>query len=147
MQCGNPACAPIDTVVRIIYQNNCGTVFAVPCEAHEVEPRDIDECMPPAEFFERWSSGEQVRWPPEPENPEPGPIPDVELRFAVGDRVECCIARGPDGWAPGVIVSLWYRARSWPTGQYAPYQVKLDIYDSLIFAPQDRDNCIRKAQQ
>ena len=84
---------------------------------------------------------------PPPENPEPGPIPDVQLRFAVGDRVECCISRGPDGWKPGVIVSHWYRAASWPTGQYAPYQVRLEGIDSLIFAPQDRDNCVRKAQQ
>ena len=147
MACGVPNCSPIDTVVRIIYQNNCGTFFAVPCEAHEVELIDIEEMMPPAEYFGRWNSGETVQWPPPPENPEPGPIPDVQLRFAVGDRVECCISRGPDGWKPGVIVSHWYRAASWPTGQYAPYQVRLEGIDSLIFAPQDRDNCVRKAQQ
>ena len=84
---------------------------------------------------------------PTPENPEPGEPPDVELRFKVGDRVECCIARGPDGWAPGTIVSHWFRAPQWPTGQFAPYQIKLDSSGNLIFAPQDRDNCIRALKQ
>ena len=32
--------------------------------------------------------------------------------------------------------------KMWPTGQYAPYQVKLDG-GMLIFAPQDMDQCIR----
>ena len=77
----------------------------------------------------------------------PGEPPEIDLRFKVGDRVECCVARGPDGWRPGTIISLWYRAVSWPTGQFAPYQIKLDDHQSLIFAPQDRDNCIRKAQE
>ena len=61
--------------------------------------------------------GPKKIWPPPPENPEPGEPPDVELRFKVGDRVECCIARGPNGWAPGTIVSHWFRAPQWPTGR------------------------------
>ena len=69
--------------------------------------------------------------------------PDVEPRFSVGDRVECYIARGPDGWAPGTVVSHWFRAPGWPPGKYAPYQIKLDDSENLIFAPKDRDNCIR----
>ena len=146
-QCGDPECAPIDTIVRIIYQGQCGTVFGVPCEAWEVKPEDVEECMPPADFFECWKNGERKRWPPEPENPEPGVPPEIDLRFKVGDRVECCVARGPDGWRPGTVISLWYRAASWPTGQFAPYQIKLDDHESLIFAPQDRDNCIRKAPE
>lgn len=143
-QCGDPDCAPIDTIVRIIYEGNCGTVFGLPCEAWEVDKTDLFESMPTEEYFQQWKEGTKARWPPEPENPEPGePPPGVELRFAVGDRVECCVQRGEDGWKPGTVVSLWYRAASWPTGQYAPYQIKLDDHESLIFAPQDRDNCIR----
>ena len=114
-QCGDPECAPIDTIVRIIYQGQCGTVFGMPCEAWEVKPEDVEECMPPADFFACWKNGEQKQWPPEPENPEPGEPPEIDLRFKVGDRVECCVARGPDGWRPGTVVSLWYRAASWPT--------------------------------
>ena len=152
VQCGDPNCAPIDTAVRIIYKGddqggNVGTVFGVPCEAVDVEQSDIDEMMPPAEYFDAWHKGETRHWPPPPENPEPGEPPDVELRFKVGDRVECCIARGPDGWAPGTIVSHWFRAPQWPTGQFAPYQIKLDSSENLIFAPQDRDNCIRALKQ
>jgi hypothetical protein len=33
--------------------------------------------------------------------------------------------------------------RSGRPGKYAPYQIKLDDSENLIFAPQDRDNCIR----
>lgn len=117
----------------------------MPCEAHEVEATDIQEMMPPADYFDAWQKGDARSWPPPPENPEPGEPPDVELRFKVGDRVECCIARGPEGWAPGTVVSHWFRAPQWPTGQYAPYQIKLDSSENLIFAPQDRDNCIRLA--
>lgn len=89
------------------------------------------------------AKGNNVPWPPEPVNPDPGEAPETELRFPVGTRVECCVSRGPAGWAPGTVVAHWYRAPSWPTGQFAPYQIKLDEHDSLIFAPQDRDNCIR----
>ena len=68
MACGVPNCSPIDTVVRIIYQNNCGTFFAVPCEAHEVELIDIEEMMPPpsisgVEFPAKQSSGPPAREP------------------------------------------------------------------------------------
>ena len=67
----------------------------------------------------------------------------MELRFPVGTRVECCISKGPDGWVPGEVVMHWYRAASWPTGQFAPYQIKLEESGNLIFAPQDSDHCIR----
>ena len=69
--------------------------------------------------------------------------PDVEPRFSVGDRVECRIAWGPDGWVTGTVISHWFRAPQWPTGQYAPYQIKLDSSENLIFAPEDRDDVIR----
>lgn len=69
--------------------------------------------------------------------------PDVELRFSVGDRVECRVARGSDGWAPGTVVAHWFRNPDWPPGKYAPYQIKLDDSENLIFAPKDRDDVIR----
>ena len=58
-----------------------------------MEATDIQEMMPPADYFDAWQKGDARSWPPPPENPEPGEPPDVELRFKVGDRVECCIAR------------------------------------------------------
>ena len=72
-----------------------------------------------------------------------GGPPDVEPRFSVGDRVECCIAADPEEWAPGTVISLWFRFPEWPAGEYAPYQIKLDDSEELIFAPEDHDNCIR----
>ena len=99
-----------------------------------------DAAMPPVEPPEMRDWG--IPNPPPLENPEPGEPPDEELRFKVGDRVECVIAEGPK-WAPGTIVSHWVRAPQWPTGQFAPYLIKLDSRENLMFAPKDRDNCIR----
>ena len=144
--CGDPNCAPIDSVVRIIYREACGTVFGLPCEIHEVEEGDIESQMPPDDVIEDWYAGKPTPWPPEPEPQEPGPIPDVELRFEVGARVKCRIGPGPDGWAAGTVVAPWYRPPSWPTGQYAPFQIQLDRTDmgsGLIFAPYDQDTCIK----
>ena len=67
----------------------------------------------------------------------------VEPRFSVGDRVECCIAVDPGEWAPGTVISHWFRFPEWPPGHYAPYQIKLEDSEELIFAPEDHDNCIR----
>jgi hypothetical protein len=69
------------------------------------------------------------------------------LRFAVGDHVRCRIGPGEDGWAAGTVVAHWYRGSTWPTGQYAPYQVQLDRKDmgsGLIFAPYDNDQLVMK---
>jgi len=68
------------------------------------------------------------------------PEPKAELRFAVGERVECNV----DGWTLGVVVRHWYREPGWPEGQVVPYQVKLDA-GMTIYAPFDEDGCIRKA--
>jgi G3E family GTPase len=62
-----------------------------------------------------------------------------ELRFKVGERVECNTGQ----WTPGTIVGLWWRDPNWPAGKTVPYQIKLD-YGPTIFAPQDSDMCIRK---
>lgn len=71
MQCGDPDCAPIDTVVKLIFENQCGCTFGVPCEAWEVEENDIDESMPPTDHFLEWKKGNNVPWPPDPVNPDP----------------------------------------------------------------------------
>eukprot|EP00468_Gymnochlora_sp_CCMP2014_P007265 CAMPEP_0167754740 /NCGR_PEP_ID=MMETSP0110_2-20121227/8441_1 /TAXON_ID=629695 /ORGANISM="Gymnochlora sp., Strain CCMP2014" /LENGTH=586 /DNA_ID=CAMNT_0007640659 /DNA_START=209 /DNA_END=1969 /DNA_ORIENTATION=+ len=64
------------------------------------------------------------------------------LRFKVGDKVECCIQ--PDKWAPGTIMKIKYRGSSWPkTRKSAPYQIELDD-GKRIFAPFDDDRVIRK---
>ena len=50
----------------------------------------------------------------------------VQLRFQVGDRVECNCG----SWAPGAIVKLFYTQSSFPAGKCAPYQIKLDGGDT-----------------
>ncbi len=56
------------------------------------------------ETLENWKAGRRARWPPLP-----------QLRFKVGDRVECRIGPHPvKGWAPGRIIKLYYSEPNWP---------------------------------
>ena len=64
------------------------------------------------------------------------------LRFAVGDVVECNTEKG---WDRGKVVALLYREQSMPPGMVAPYQVKLDR-GPMIYAPFDEDMVVRKAK-
>ena len=64
---------------------------------------------------------------------------DVELRFAVGTRVECNCGV----WKAGTVVRHWYTQPSLE-GRHVPYQVRLDEAGQLIFAPHDEDAVIRR---
>merc|ERR1711988_1067674 len=64
------------------------------------------------------------------------------LRFAMGDTVEC---KTGEGWSKGEIVALMYRDEYIPPGMVAPYQVKLASNGSLIYAPADSNDLVRKA--
>ena len=57
----------------------------------------------------------------------------VRLRFCLGTRVECCVARG---WCAGTIIALYWEGH--------PYQILLDDNESPIFAPLDDDRYIRQ---
>ena len=63
----------------------------------------------------------------------------ANLRFAMGDKVECNAA---DGWSSGTITKLMYREDFMPPGFVAPYQIRLDD-GTMIYAPADEDACIR----
>jgi len=65
----------------------------------------------------------------------------VQLRFKVGDRVECNCGT----WAQGTIVKLFYAQKSFPEGKVAPYQIRLDD-GRLIYSPMDEDRVIRKIE-
>jgi hypothetical protein len=78
-----------------------------------------------------------------------------QLRFAVGDSVECTLSlcSGSESWGPageelalakGKIVALLHREEFMPDGKNAPYQVKLDNGD-IIYALRDVDDVVRKA--
>ncbi|KAL7539369.1 hypothetical protein ACHAXR_009216 [Thalassiosira sp. AJA248-18] len=74
------------------------------------------------------------------------------LRFQVGDRVECLV--GEDLYGTGRIVKLNYRESSWPPGKTAPYQIKMDretadrlgvpFQHALIYSDWDDDLKIRR---
>eukprot|EP00563_Minutocellus_polymorphus_P018520 CAMPEP_0197734674 /NCGR_PEP_ID=MMETSP1434-20131217/44545_1 /TAXON_ID=265543 /ORGANISM="Minutocellus polymorphus, Strain CCMP3303" /LENGTH=390 /DNA_ID=CAMNT_0043322097 /DNA_START=96 /DNA_END=1265 /DNA_ORIENTATION=+ len=66
------------------------------------------------------------------------------LRFGVGDRVECKMVE--DGWRTGTIIRLWYVERTSAYDEAHPYQVHLDI-GAKIYAPEDRDRCIRQSNE
>ena len=74
------------------------------------------------------------------------------LRFQVGDRVECMV--GENLYGTGRIVKLDYREPSWPPGKIAPYQIKMDretadrlgvpFQHALIYSDWDDDIKIRR---
>ena len=71
----------------------------------------------------------------------------VTLRFEVGEEVECRVASDPiTGWAGGKVIQLYYREKTWPANQLAPYKVHLDD-GRKIFAPADDNQVIRLKQQ
>mmetsp|Transcript_55156 Transcript_55156/g.129132 ORF Transcript_55156/g.129132 Transcript_55156/m.129132 type:complete len:535 (+) Transcript_55156:42-1646(+) len=81
----------------------------------------------------------------QPTSSSPGSLlMEPELRFAVGDRVQCRVGPGSDedSWAPGTVAKQWYREKQWPPHRTAPYQIKLDN-GQLIFAPMDDDRVIK----
>ena len=63
------------------------------------------------------------------------------LRFEVGTRVECNCGQ----WKAGTVTKHFYQQKSFPAGMCVPYQVKLDD-GTVIFAPQDVDDVVRRAQ-
>ena len=73
--------------------------------------------------------------------PEPGPVPKKNLKYKIGERVECLT----DEWEKGVIAKLWYREELWETGKYVPYQVLLDD-GNLIWVPRDSEIFIRSVK-
>jgi len=131
--CGDPTCAPIDTVFTLIWEAGGKGVFAIPLAPDEIEKEELGrDYFPDEETLGLWKKGKKARWPKLP-----------ELRMKIGDRVECRIGPHPvKGWAPGRIVKLYYTENTWPSNMVAPYQIAL--HDGrLIFAPQDRESVIR----
>ena len=61
--------------------------------------------------------------------------------WRVGDSVACNTG---GSFQKGTVISLMYREEGMPPGMVAPYQVKLDN-GSLIYAPEDNDQFVRKA--
>jgi len=131
--CGDPSCAPIDTVITLVWETGGRGIFAIPLAIDEIQPEDIQESVPDEECLTNWKAGIDSEWPPRP-----------SLRFDVGERVECRIGPHPvKGWAPGRIIKLYYSEPNWPPNMMAPYQIAL--HDGrLIFAPQDVDAVIRR---
>lgn len=135
--CGDPNCAPIDTVFTFIWMSEGEGkkgkgMFAIPLAPDEIAEEELRDFFPDEEVLTQWKRGKKARWPPLP-----------PLRFKLGDRVECRIGPHPvKGWAPGRVTKLYYSEPNWPPNMIAPYQVAL--HDGrLIFAPQDVDHVIR----
>jgi hypothetical protein len=130
--CGDPNCAPVDTVFTLVWGEGGRGVFALPFAPEELGQEDMKEMFPDEDTLIQWKEGKKAPWPKRP-----------ELRFDVGARVECRVGPHPvKGWAPGRVIKLHYSEPSWPPNMVAPYQIAL--HDGrLIFAPQDIDEVIR----
>eukprot|EP01033_Poteriospumella_lacustris_P011878 gene11878-8472_t len=130
--CGDPSCAPIDTVFTLVWEPSGKGLFSIAAPPSDVTREELPDEFPDRETLELWKAGKRARWPKLP-----------SLRFNVGDRVECRIGPHPvKGWAPGRIIKLYYSEPSWPPNMVVPYQIAL--HDGrLIFAPQDNDQLIR----
>lgn len=63
----------------------------------------------------------------------------IQLRFQVGDRVLANCGE----WKAGTIVKLFYSQKSFRDGMCAPYQIRLDERERLIFAPADDDKVVK----
>lgn len=102
--CGDPSCAPVDTIFTLIWEGTGKGVFAMPMMANEITQEDLIDFFPDNETLGLWKAGKKARWPKLP-----------ECRFAVGDRVECRVGPHPvKGWAPGRIIKLNYTEPNWP---------------------------------
>lgn len=131
--CGDPKCAPIDTVFTLLWPGDGRGMFAVPFAPEDIQTQDeLAELFPDVETLTQWSEGKRAMWPRRP-----------SLRFEIGARVECRVGPHPlKGWVPGRIIRLHYTEATWPPNIIAPYQIAL--HDGrLIFAPQDTDRVIR----
>jgi hypothetical protein len=138
--CNDPECAPIDTIVTILFPSGGRGMMSLPFEAVNVTQEAVLAGFPTEDVLKAWERGEEANWPPDDESVDTD-LP--ELRFNLGQRVECRI--GPDpvtGWSTGTIIELWYRDEDWPEGSYAPYKIELDD-GRAIFAPGDIDQVIR----
>ena len=63
-------------------------------------------------------------------------------RFPIGQRVEANTRGGEDPqWSVGTIVAHDYEEDG--IDLVSPYQIRLDEGGTLIFAPYDRDTCVR----
>ena len=145
VQCGDPSCAPIDTAITMIYQSGGRGMTGIPMEVQEVEEADLKHAMPDEKTLKAWSEGKEAEWPPD-DDMDGAMMMKPELRFEVGDAVECRIGNDPvTGWAAGKVIQLWYREPGWPPNSFAPYKILLEDGRN-IFAPADLDQVIRKKQ-
>jgi len=144
VQCGDPSCAPIDTVCMIMFESGGRGQFGMPFESHEVNDEILDQFCPPENILQAWFEGSKVEWSPFEDDDDDMEDPaDVELRFAVGKKVQCRTGADPvTGWASGEVIQLWYREANWPPNQMAPYKIKLEDGRN-IFAPADQPEIIR----
>ena len=106
--------------------------------------QDTEEDEPVEEPVEEHEESHEESQPKEGTQPQPKlmPLADAEmtqLRFKVGDRVRANCGE----WKEGTVVKLFYTQKSFPAGTCAPYQIRLDDPDKLIFAPADKDSVVQ----
>ena len=86
----------------------------------------------------------QRRLPSRPVQSRPDLLLDSELatldlRFDVGDKVRCCIAK--DDFEEGVVVRRCYREEEWPSGHYAAVRT-MDMHPSIGLSAPNRAHAL-----
>ena len=125
--CGDPTCAPVDTVIDLLFEDQSRMV-ALPYEAQDVTEEILDHLFPPSRPT-AWMNGEDAAWPLHQ-------MTSCGLRWAVAQ--ECGCREGPLDLVTAASMVHRGAASRW---LLRPHQVELDM-GNLIFAD-DLIRCIR----
>jgi hypothetical protein len=55
--CGDPECAPIDTVITLVWEPIGKGIFALPYSTSELTNEDLEEMFPDEETLGKWKQG------------------------------------------------------------------------------------------
>ena len=92
--CGDPACAPIDTVVE--FWGELRTGFGMPSRAAEVTHADLVSFLPDEDVLVAWARAFDAEWP------KPAPPPSIKPEFSPGDDVEAWLG---GQWQAAIVVA------------------------------------------
>lgn len=128
VQCGDPNCAPVDTVLEFWAEPNIHWRLGLSKRATDVVLKDVKEIFPAPDVIDSWSSGVDAEWP------RPGPPPrDDCLDHRLGDEVDVFLGIR---WHRAKVVQLWYRDKFWPKDCYMPYKVVGSFGESYVPCPE-----------
>eukprot|EP01039_Chlorochromonas_danica_P020850 gene20850-25555_t len=61
--CGDPSCAPIDTVFTLVWEPSGKGLFSIAAPPSDVTREELPDEFPDRETLELWKAGKRARWP------------------------------------------------------------------------------------